>query len=155
MKGLKMATITQNPLPHPILHSAVRFALVGLLGTLVDFALFGTLHLAAGLPALPANTLSYSAGIVNNYVFHSRWTFRMRQKNSSAKQFVRFLFASLCALLLNNLVVLLLAPFLHTLLNDASFNSLLAKLCAVGVGMIWNFCASHLWIFQADSRSLA
>lgn len=36
-----------------------RFAAVGLLGTIIDIALFTFLHVAGGVPALAANTISY------------------------------------------------------------------------------------------------
>ena len=54
-----------------------RFALVGALGTGLDMGLL-LLLTAAGLPTLPANVISYSAGIVNNYTWNRRWTFADR-----------------------------------------------------------------------------
>lgn len=44
----------------------IRFAIVGLLGTGVDFGLFFVLKGLLGLPTVLANTFSYSAGILNN-----------------------------------------------------------------------------------------
>ena len=70
-----MAAIPHVTYSSPILRSAARFAVVGVLGTLIDMALFAALHLALGLVALPANLLSYSAGMVNNFLLHRRWTF--------------------------------------------------------------------------------
>lgn len=43
-----------------------RFLTVGAVGTLLDFSLLTLLKLA-GLPTLLANSLSFTAGLVNNF----------------------------------------------------------------------------------------
>lgn len=130
------------------LRSAGRFLVVGMLGTLIDLALFAALHGLLGAPALAANTLSYSAGIANNYFFHRRWTFAARQQKGSGRQFSQFVGVSLSAMAANHLIVLLLAPALEGLLADPVSAALAAKICATGVGMGWNFLANHLWTFR-------
>jgi putative flippase GtrA len=52
-----------------------RFLLVGALGTLIDVGLFSLFHLRLGLPVLLANTLSYTAGMINNFALDRAWTF--------------------------------------------------------------------------------
>ena len=135
-----------------VLRSAGRFLLVGMLGTLVDFSLFAVLHLLLGAPALFANTLSYSAGIVNNYTFHRKWTFALRPHKAAGRQFSQFVGVSLTALLANNLIVLLLAPSLSALFANPALGALLAKLFAIGLGTVWNFLANHLWTFRNEVR---
>lgn len=124
-----------------------RFAAVGLLGTLLDMALFGLLHLALGLAALPANTLSYSAGIVNNFLLHRRWTYAPSARRPALGQFARFTAVSLSALALNTLVVTLLSPALAQSLPLPTA-ALAAKVFATGLGIAWNFLANHLWTFR-------
>jgi putative flippase GtrA len=147
----RLAQILQT---NETLSSAARFALIGILGTLVDFSLFSLLHLVLGFPTLPSNSLSYCAGIINNYFFHSKWTFAPRGQQSSRKQFAQFTAISLSALLLNNLVVLLLMPVLSQVVGSAGYSSLAAKLCAVGVGFSWNFLANHLWTFRLNQAKV-
>ncbi|MBE0695861.1 MAG: GtrA family protein [Anaerolineaceae bacterium] len=144
-----MAPLIQTLQSNEILRSAARFALIGILGTLIDFSLFGVFHLGLGISALPANTLSYSAGIINNYFFHRRWTFASHlQQKSAGKQFTQFAGVSLSAMLLNNLIVLLLTPELSKILADTAVSSLIAKLCAVWIGLSWNFFANRIWTFR-------
>jgi putative flippase GtrA len=128
-----------------------RFAVVGMLGTVIDVGLFALLHTALGLPTLAANTISYSAGIVNNYLLHRHWTYAGRPRRAAGMQFLQFLAVSLSALLLNNLLVLLLARPLGTFFAAAGRGDLLAKGCATGVGMVWNYLANTLWTFR-DTR---
>lgn len=53
----------------------MRFALVGGTGTLVDFGLLFLLREVVGLPLLIANSLSYLAGVANNFTLNRLWTF--------------------------------------------------------------------------------
>jgi putative flippase GtrA len=131
------------------LQTAARFMLVGIAGTLVDFTVFALLHTQIGMSALLANSLSYSAGILNNYFLHRYWTFAHRPQRGTGRQFSQFVGVSLSALLINNLIVLLFAPSLGKLFAGDVAGVYLAKVCAIGVGMIWNFLANHLWIFRS------
>jgi putative flippase GtrA len=131
------------------LRTIARFLLVGLSGTLVDFSLFAFSHQALGMSALVANTMSYSAGILNNFWLHRTWTFAHRPQRGSGVQFSQFVGVSLTALLINNLIVLLLTPVLSGLLGEGAVGLYLAKVCATGAGVIWNFLANHLWTFRA------
>ena len=118
-----------------------RFLAVGAVGTLVDFALFVSLQTWVGVPTLAANTFSYSVGIVNNFVWHRRWTWAHARKTLGA-QFAQFVVISLSALALNNVLVLWLAP-----VSGAA----VAKILATGIGVGWNFFANHFWTFRADA----
>lgn len=125
-----------------------RFLAVGMLGTLIDIALFAGLHAWLGVPTLVANSLSYSVGIVNNFVWHRYWTFTHRPRKHSGMQFSQFAVVSLSALMLNNLIVLLLAPSFGALFVHVGYGALAAKICATGVGLCWNFLANNFWTFR-------
>ncbi|MCA1554460.1 MAG: GtrA family protein, partial [Chloroflexi bacterium] len=60
---------------HDALRTVRRFLTVGMLNTVLDVALFSALHGLVAMPTLPANTLAYSAGIVNSFALHRRWTY--------------------------------------------------------------------------------
>ncbi len=131
------------------LYSATRFMIVGILGTVIDFGLFALLNTRFGLSPLLANSLSYSAGMINNYTLHRKWTFAQQSKKSISKQFSQFAGVSLSALAVNNLIVLLLTPLFSAQLSDISLATVLAKVCAIAVGVGWNFLANYLWTFRA------
>ncbi len=135
-------------------HRIVKFATVGALGTLIDIGLFAVLHIVVGIPALAANTISYSAGIVNNFVLHRDWTFAERERKPTAEQFSQFAAVSLSALILNDLLVWIFSPEFGRLVADAGSGTLAAKLAATAVGMVWNFVANNSWTFgrRVDSR---
>jgi putative flippase GtrA len=133
---------------------AARFMLVGMMGTLIDLFFFTLLHTQLGMPTLPANTLSYSAGILNNYLLHRNWTFAHRPRCRAGKQFSQFVGVSLSALLINNLIVMSFASTFSQFFPDAAYGIYLAKISAIGIGMVWNFLANHLWTFRVSPSSV-
>jgi putative flippase GtrA len=56
----------------------IRFGMVGLVNTGVDYILFMLLAWG-GVPVMVAQIISYSCGTVNSYILNSQWTFRKRK----------------------------------------------------------------------------
>ncbi len=125
-----------------------RFGTVGVLNTLVDLTAFAILRGWLGLPTLIANTLSYSAGIVNSYIWNRRWTFARRPRRAIGAQFPRFAAVSVSALVLNDVLVLSLAPVLETWLAHPGLALAAAKICATGASLVWNFTLNNRWTFR-------
>lgn len=128
-----------------------RFLVVGVSGTALDFVLL-TLLKVAGLATLAANTLSFSAGIVNNFLLNRWWTYADARTKSVGVQFGQFALVSLIGLLLNNAIMLLLEAPLDSLLQGASWSYLVAKILATAVVIVWNFVANRYWTFNDAPR---
>ena len=56
------------------IHQVLKFAVVGVLNTLVDFAVFQTLNLTLGW-VYAAQVAGYTFGVINSYLWNSNWTF--------------------------------------------------------------------------------
>lgn len=149
-----MTTLTSTRPDREFLRRAARFLAVGALGTLIDLSLFSALALLLGVPPLLANSVSYGAGILNNYALHRAWTFAGRTRAGAPRQFARFAAVSLSALALSNLVVAGLAPVLDAWLADPSLSALGAKIAALGLGFAWNFTANQRWTFRPSSGAV-
>jgi putative flippase GtrA len=129
-----------------------RFLSVGAVGTLLDISLFTALHILLNVPTLLANTLSYSAGIINNYLLHRNWTYADRSRKKMGAQFSQFALVSLSALVLNNLLVLWLTPRFDLFFANVPYGAILAKVFATGVGVCWNFFANNSWTFDDSTK---
>jgi putative flippase GtrA len=120
----------------------IKFGIVGLSGTLVNFAVYhGLLHFALD------NRLAYAAGFilggVNNYWWNRQWTFR--SKGHAGKELVQFISVSAVALLISEIVLwfsLLQLPHTVPLRNSVAW------LFATVVGMGWNFFVNKYWTFR-------
>ncbi|MCB9135302.1 MAG: GtrA family protein [Anaerolineales bacterium] len=136
-----------------------RFLTVGAVGTLLDFTLLTLLKLA-GMPTLPANTLSFTAGLINNFIGNRLWTFGDKKWDGLSKahptsnpwhrQFIQFTLISLVGLTLNNLIVLALEAPLGTLLGQLAWGYLPAKFFATGLVVFWNYFANRKWTFSEN-----
>ncbi len=145
-----MATLA-HPLPNKELARFTRFLTVGALGTLLDFGLLTLLKLA-GLPTLFANSLSFTAGLINNFTWNRLWTFRDAAQANWQKQLAQYALVSLVGLVLNDLLVLSLETVLGTWLGQPAWGYLPAKVVATGVVVFWNYFANRTWTFRATPR---
>jgi putative flippase GtrA len=134
-------------LPSKEITRFARFLTVGALGTALDFSLLAALKFA-GLPTLLANSISFTAGVANNYTLNSRWTFSDRRSANWKAQFLQFLAVSLISLALNNAIVFLLEAPLGTLIGHADLGYAPAKIIATGVVVFWNYFANRNWTFK-------
>ena len=128
-----------------------RFLAVGSVGTLLDFSLLTLLKLA-GLPTLAANSLSFLAGLANNFTWNRMWTFGDAAQPDWQKQLAQFTGVSLVGLALSNLIVLGLEGPLGSILGHPAWGYLPAKVIATGVVVFWNYFANRLWTFREPNR---
>ncbi|WKZ43579.1 MAG: GtrA family protein [Anaerolineales bacterium] len=124
-----------------------RFLTVGAVGTALDFAILTLLKLA-GLPTLIANSVSFTAGLVNNFTWNRLWTFRDNLQADWRRQFVQYALVSLVGLALNDLIVVSLEHVFGALLNQPEWSYLPAKVIATGVVVFWNYFANRTWTFK-------
>jgi putative flippase GtrA len=120
---------------------------VGGLSTLVDFSILALLK-DFGQPIALANSLSYSAGIAINFTLNRLWTYPDSPAKRAALQFVQFVIVSLCGLLLNTGIVLVMMSVLGRLLNIPTGSYLPAKVIATAAVFAWNFMINRLWSFN-------
>lgn len=140
-----MTTLT-TPLPNKEITRFARFMTVGALGTLIDFGILTVLKLA-GLSTLLANSLSFTAGLVNNFTWNRLWTFADAVKTDWRRQLAQFTLVSLVGLVLNNLIVLSLEGVFSAWFS-AQWAYLPAKVIATGVVVFWNYFANRMWTFK-------
>lgn len=120
----------------------IKFNAVGLLNTLIDFAIFTLFH-SLGMINTPAQIISYSAGTANSFFWNKKVTFRDRSAGKEGfdrLQLVRFIVL--------NLVVLGISVLLMHLLTDSfGIQVLIAKVLVTFVTVIINFFGSRMWVF--------
>jgi putative flippase GtrA len=119
---------------------AASFALVGLVNTAVDFAVFSFTHLYVGLPIIVANVLAWIVAVSGSYVMNTLVTFAAESEGKlRAKTYVGFAGSQLGGLVANTATVFLASKFMHVLL---------AKTLAIGVTFLVNFTLSHFVVFR-------
>src|SRR5258706_858992 len=125
-----------------------RFLSVGAVGRGLDFSLLTLLKLA-GLPTLFANSLSFTAGLANNFTWNRLWTFNDVLDVDWKKQLMQFTLVSLVGLVLNNFIVLWLEAVFSSIFGGSELSYLPAKVIATGAVVFWNYFANRSWTFKA------
>jgi putative flippase GtrA len=120
---------------------AVKFGAVGILNTAIDLGLYFVLTRWLGLGALPiaAKSLSYSAGILNSFLWNKFWTFQSRAGT----------LATLVPFILTNLVGLgINAGILQLCLKTLHLPELVSLGAATLTTLAWNFVISKFVVFK-------
>jgi putative flippase GtrA len=125
----------------------VKFAVVGAIGAVIDFALLNLLHGVFGWPLLLANTVSVSVAILSNFTWNRLWTFPESRSRRKREQLPQFALINIIGLVINNLIVVgLTAVFTNFVPDPWDYN--LAKAIAIGVVLFWNFGINRLWTYR-------
>ncbi len=135
---------------HPEVRRFIKFAIVGAIGAVVDFSILFILHFVFNIPELYANTISVSCAIISNFTWNRLWTFPESQEHAIHTQFGQFAIVNLIGLGLNDLVLLgadrwIFEPIFPT--NEQVALGL-AKACAIGIVLFWNFGANRLTTYR-------
>lgn len=124
----------------------VRFVLVGLANTGVDFGVLFALVYGLSAPTVLANVVSTSTALVVSYTLNKKAVFRSTSSHK-VRQFVMFLAVTLAGLwVLQNIVI----HFMTSVpgVGESGAGLLLAKLLATVCSMVWNYIWYSRVIFK-------
>jgi putative flippase GtrA len=120
----------------------IRFAVVGVLNTGVDMAIFFLLTWF-GISYVTAQVISYSCGTANSYLLNKFWTFRSSGRSYS--EIARFIIVNLASLGIS----LACLALLH---DRAGIGLVVAKVAATGAALAVNFIGNKLWVFKGKGE---
>lgn len=135
----------------------MRFAVVGIVGAVVDFGVANLLVYAFRAPLVLAGVVSFVAAIINNFIWNRYWTYPDSRTRPLAAQFVQFTLVSIMGLAIRVPILHYLEPWMLDLFNRVdslaplhpdilSKNFTLAT--AVLVVMFWNFFVNRYWTYS-------
>lgn len=92
--------------------SFIRFSIVGVINTLVDFSVFAMFHSLFGVDKLICQVAGYSMGVVNSFILNKFWTFEnSNSKFNTINQMVRFIGINLVSLAISLLGLKLISDW--------------------------------------------
>jgi putative flippase GtrA len=136
--GASRSTRAPAALWTPARRQAFRFCVVGLLGTLVNLAVYGVLVAETGIVPLLAAIGGFVVAVTHNHLLNRVWTFGARRARY-LPQGARFLVISLAALAINLAV-------LRALLA-AGLGHLPAQVLGIGAATPAGFLGNRAWTF--------
>lgn len=130
-----------------------RFLVVGISGTLIDLGLLTLLVKLCGMATLPANTISFSVGVVNNFLLNRFWTYPEARQKPVLRQALQFAAVNVIGLLLSDLII---TGAESALVNWLGANAYLpAKALSIGLVFFWNYFANRLWTYNDVDAAIA
>ncbi len=135
----------------------VRFAIVGVIGAIVDFGIFNLLLAITPIQAVWASAISFVAAVLSNFFWNRHWTYPDARKKSFARQLFQFAIVSLLGLgirigffaLLENFLIDVSARFISSeILSPQFIGHNITLAFAILVVMLWNFFANRFWTYN-------
>ena len=142
----------------------LKFAVVGVIGALIDFGVMNLLVSLFSLSLVFAGTISFICAVISNFVWNRFWTYPESRSKPLARQLFQFALVNAAGLLIR-------VPILH--FGEPAFDQLLGNIpgttgihqllshngtlaIAVGVVMMWNFFVNRYWTYNdIDSERFA
>ena len=156
-KAQKNTAMTDHRIPQDtsrkkpgLLEQIVRFGIVGVISTVVDFVIYTVLCNVVGVPYLIAGVCGFGISLVVNYVLSMRYVFARRDNLSRTREFLLFAGLSLIGLLLNEAILYLCIDLIYQRWLwlsgwlPLSWANVGAKAAATGIVMVYNFISRKI-----------
>lgn len=136
----------------------IKFALVGISGTLIDVGLFNLFNQGFSIPANYAKAYSFSLAVFNNFLWNRLWTFPESKSLHFVRQFSQYLVVSIMGLLINLFIFSTFDPRLiiffdtmlpaHFIISPTIMGHNVSVAIATIVVLFWNYFANRFWTFN-------
>ncbi len=134
-------------LPQP-----VRFMVIGLLNTGIDFGLFFVLTSVFDLHFFFANLLSTGAALVMSFILNAQLTFNGRMTRANVSLFLMVTLTGLW--LLQPIIIAAVQPIISSILQPTQYSGfilLLAKAIATSASLVWNYLLYKNLVFRTKN----
>jgi putative flippase GtrA len=142
----------------------LRFAVVGIIGAVLDFGIANLLISLAHAPLVLAGTISFICAILSNFTWNRYWTYPDSRSKPLLYQLFTFSLVSIMGLAIRIPTLAILEPPMERLFANLSFNLctfLPFSFCspkfiadnvtlaiAVIIVMFWNFFVNRYWTYN-------
>jgi len=136
----------------------LRFAVVGVSGTVVDFSIFNLLSIAAGFSVIISSMGSFLIAVVNNFIWNRLWTYPESKKMDLSGQLVKFSIVSVLGLLIRTPLFAIIEKPVISLSGNILGSSLPIKPEIIGhnvalaivivVVLFWNYFINRKWTYK-------
>jgi putative flippase GtrA len=136
----------------PIILQFVKFIMVGLANTAVDFGilnlLMATTGIYSGTKIFFLNSISFVVSVIHSYFWNKFWTFKAK-KTEATKEFLQFLIVSIIGLLINGGIVYMITTWLKPMFGlKEEYWANAGKVAATAISLIWNFIGYKFIVFK-------
>lgn len=127
----------------------VRFCMVGAVGFTLTAITLHIFHGIFDLPIILATVISAEVGLLSNFVFHERWTYKHadHQNKSLGLKFLHFHMSSWTG-------VVILTALESVGVEVLKLNYFVSLIGAAGITLFWNFLWTKYYIFKGHTPAV-
>jgi putative flippase GtrA len=137
-EALRRAAFARSP---EVIQRFAKFSAVGAGGVIVQTVTLGLLLRVTGIHYLVATALAVEASVLNNFVWHRRWTWADRPGSRAALLLLRFNATNGVMSLIGNLA------FMFILVSVFQINPYASNLITIAICSLINFALADLVVF--------
>lgn len=136
----------------------LRFAVVGVIGAVIDFGTMNILVNFLHFALVTAGTISFIAAILSNFMWNRYWTYPDSRTKPLFRQLLQFAFVNTLGLAIRVPILAYLEPVLLHFFQNLPFEIPLVSpgfladnltlAIAVLVVMFWNFFVNRYWTYN-------
>ena len=140
----------------------LRFAVVGIIGAVIDFGVMNLLVNLFDAPLVLAGTISFIAAILSNFTWNRLWTYPDSRSKPIGQQLAMFSLVNVAGLAIRIPILAFLEPLLTRLfeafplpfadsipfLQPKFLSENITLAVAVIVVMFWNFYVNRYWTYN-------
>jgi putative flippase GtrA len=135
----------------------LKFAFVGVTGTIVDFGIMNLLRIVFSLPLIWSQAISFSVAVINNFLWNRYWTYPDSRSKAPYRQLLQFVLINIVGIVVRTPLV---TWFDKLILNFLDKNNLtlplenyiisqnVALTGAIAIVLLWNFFANRYWTYS-------
>lgn len=154
----------QKVLKSKLNSEVTRFAAVGAVNTVLDFAVLNVLMQAFGVAEIPANFISVSLAMCFSFFANKKLVFNADKTKKTRREAVLFIVVTALSVYgVQNLIIYFLTDLwesplqgLHDVFDiftEEVFISNVAKMIATGASLVWNFYFYKNLVFTDEKRT--
>lgn len=133
---------------HPSLFEFFKFAVVGVVGTIVDFSFYSILTRGFGLYYIYATAISVFLAILNNFLLNKYWTFKKGGSGRAKIEYLKFLIVSLINYFLNIGITYYIVEYTQAETIFGTGEDFFAKAVAIAIVLFSNYFGNKFWTFK-------
>lgn len=139
-----------------LIDQILKFGVVGIISTIIDFAVFSFLNYAVGIHYMTATFFGFTVSLIANYILSMKFVFERRDNLDRKVEFIAFVVLSVIGLGLNEIIIYGCvdgvyhnAKELQELIGSGTAE-MAGKIIATGIVMIYNFVTRKIFLEKKE-----